>query len=232
MESKKEKIVIGACGRAGSGKDTFCLMAIDALMINGVNARMMGFSDALYEEVAEAFSVDIGFLKNRETKEEISLKMHLGNCTDQAFIKVMQTAFPDRDMFSPREVMQIWGTEYRRAQDADYWVKKVRKAIAEDDDHQVFFLTGMRFPNESQVVDDFNGFRAHIVRPDIAEVASHVSEVPLPMKPGDIRLMNDGTKDEFVAKVSDVARTIYDMSDAMNVAPNASATQQRIRGIA
>lgn len=55
-----------------------------------------------------------------------------------------------------RALLQWWGTEYRRAQDPDYWVKKTVERIQASDAETVV-LTDVRYANEAKAVRDMGG---------------------------------------------------------------------------
>lgn len=136
--------IIGLHGKARSGKDT-----IADYLVEQYGFVKFGFADALYKEVAEAFSVAPFFLQDVDTKDTPSELMRLWRCTDEAFKAValnklaedawardpgvatqlnekygVYLGFDHETNISPRWIMQVWGTEYRRAQNPDYWVEK------------------------------------------------------------------------------------------------------------
>ena len=119
-------MLIGLSGPAGVGKDT-----VADYLVETHGFTKFSFSDALYREVSEAFGISIEELQRRETKEKLHDKLIETRCKDAEFVKFMRSA-PDENIstyvwprsFSPRWVLQRWGTDYRRAQDPDYWVKK------------------------------------------------------------------------------------------------------------
>lgn len=51
-----------------------------------------------------------------------------------------------------RALLQWWGTDYRRASDQDYWVKKLADEIFVDNP-QIAIITDCRFPNELDYVE-------------------------------------------------------------------------------
>lgn len=136
--------IIGLHGKARSGKDT-----IADYLVEQYGFVKFGFADALYKEVAEAFSVAPFFLQDVLTKDRPSELMRLWRCKDEAFKAValnklaedawardpgvathlnekygVYLGFDHETNISPRWIMQVWGTEYRRGQNPDYWVQK------------------------------------------------------------------------------------------------------------
>lgn len=125
--------IIGLHGPARSGKDT-----IADFLVNKYGMLKFAFSDALYREVTEAYGLrDEDMLRGAFSKEVDTTTLSLAQCKDQGFVELAQKLILDGRTkeihavvdsmhvpLSPRWVLQMWGTEYRRAQDPDYWVNK------------------------------------------------------------------------------------------------------------
>jgi hypothetical protein len=83
------------------------------------------------------------------------------------------------------KLLQWWGTEYRRAQDPDYWVKKAFVSIPTDIDIAIF--TDVRFRNEVAAIKAVGGHTVEVVRLnqdgsryiDPGRDAKHQSEIDL-----------------------------------------------------
>lgn len=62
-----------------------------------------------------------------------------------------------------REALQYWGTEVRRNQDDEYWVKKAIKNVLELTAVGVsVYMTDVRFPNEADAVLDIGGINIRL----------------------------------------------------------------------
>jgi hypothetical protein len=199
-------MLIGLSGPAGVGKDT-----IADYLVETHGFTKFSFSDALYREVSEAFRVPIEELQRRETKEVPHPRLTAEDCRDSKFGYLMVTAtdYDDefegwRHEFSPRWVLQRWGTDYRRAQDPDYWTKKTALwvqawlDVTEDDGeyHGGLVNTSVRFPNERAFIEQLNGLVWHVRRRDTGAVASeqdYASERGLDILPQDRVIYNNGT---------------------------------------
>ena len=176
--------IIALTGPAGSGKDTIAdLLAVHA------GFTKMAFADTLRTEIMLAFNIDPSFLTQRETKETPLRCLALNRCMDEGFVArmiVMHTLSGERlDLDaprSPRQTMQWWGTDYRRHQQADYWVsaflKRAHYLIGQRLASRIV-VTDCRFADEVDAVRRSLGGQLWQVWRDGVAVApgAHVSEV-------------------------------------------------------
>jgi len=201
---------IGLAGKARVGKDT-----IADHLVSAHGFRKVAFSDELYKQVSVAFNVPQDFLRAVETKEEPTGAMSLINCTDPAFNGVARQKIEadlkegvlscgtggsfDYLPLSPRWILQVWGTEYRRAQDWDYWIKEADlelQRLCEQAGGQTVKVvnTTVRFQNEADYIRQVvKGRIWHVWRGDIRSVNPHVSERQLEKEPGDQEIYNNST---------------------------------------
>ena len=183
--------VVGLVGIRGSGKDTV------AQFLVAQGWTRIAFADALYLEVAQAFGVTVEFLQRRESKELPQPELALANCKDQLFVAVLLTqaglrlgqdsrriaAFL-RKPRSPREVLQYWGTEYRRMTFRDdYWRAQVADFVRANP-RKKFVITDVRFPDEGHLVEnELGGELRRVVRPGLGgsndKALLHSSEVAM-----------------------------------------------------
>jgi hypothetical protein len=194
-------ILLGLAGRAGAGKDT-----VADYLVSRYGFVKFSFSDALYREVADAFQVGEPLLRERDTKEVPSRLLQLGLCQDPRFFDLAKTFAAENVPLSPRQVLQWWGTEYRRAQDPNYWVNQADQWVYNlwamyqypEQRPQLFVNTSVRFPNEREWVHKFtNGQVWHIRRGDAGTVHAHVSETPLDIWEYERELYNNDTIDRL-----------------------------------
>ena len=112
----------------------------------------------------------------------------MSRCLSDSFVgrmmRVLSKAGTPIDMdapHSPRQIMQWWGTEYRRHQQADYWVSKTRNRISyllRERLANRIVVTDCRFADEVEMVRaSFGGqlWRTHRDGVDVVP-GSHVSE--------------------------------------------------------
>jgi hypothetical protein len=59
-------------------------------------------------------------------------------------------------------LLQWWGTNYRRATDSDYWVKKFVEAIKLED--RIVVVSDVRFRNEAKAIRDMGGILVNVRR--------------------------------------------------------------------
>lgn len=170
--------IIAFTGSAGTGKDT----AADILVTHCGFTRL-AFADALRAEVQAAFNVPAELLTRRDLKEMPTSALAFVECTDMGFIGALARAEaacyksvgPEwfKEKRSPREVLQLWGTEYRRAQRVNYWLELLRSRITQLhalDGRTRFVLTDCRFENEAALVRAMGGVVWQITRDGVQPV--------------------------------------------------------------
>jgi hypothetical protein len=136
--------IIGIAGRAGAGKNTV------AEMIPG--AAVFGFADPLYEGLAAMLGVPEEMLRSRRNKE--TPLVWLGK--------------------SPRELMQLLGTEWGRGMVAqDIWLRLAKRRIETYGGTIVF--SDVRFDNEAEWIRNQGG-EVWLVERDQETHHTHSSE--------------------------------------------------------
>lgn len=169
-------ILIGLTGPAGSGKDS----AADAL-VHLAGFTKLAFADALRAEVCAAFGVPLNYLTARETKEHPIQALALSRCMVLGFTHAMQALEPALDLDaprSPRQVMQWWGTEFRRAKDTSYWISRAMQRIKRlHKQGKSVVVTDVRFPDEAEAVRAMCGVIWQVWRPGVdVPDGAHASE--------------------------------------------------------
>lgn len=114
---------------------------------------------------------------------------------------------PGQTAITVRRLLQWWGTEYRRDQDPDYWTRAWGCKIEQLDlAHLHVLVDDVRFMNELQVIKEHGGLIVKIERPGFDGANNHASETSLDAyHDWDSVLLNDGTLDEFEAKIEQLA---------------------------
>lgn len=206
-------LIIGLAGTARSGKNT-----VADYLCKRYGFVQFAFSDALYQEVQDAFGLEDQSLLRGGRKETPLEELSLTRCSDTAFVEVatdqLDQIYSDPKLLapwavslSPRQILQWWGTEYRRAQDSFYWLRKagqrldqVRSAWYPEHRPQFFVETGTRFENERDWIRFgghdclWDGTIWHIHRNGVDDSGSgHLSAQPLPVLAHERELWNNDT---------------------------------------
>jgi hypothetical protein len=100
-----------------------------------------------------------------------------------------------------RQMLQWWGTDYRRSQDENYWIKQGLKIIDSYPRNMNMTVDDSRYENEGDALAA-RGFKiVQIDRPGILQM-DHPSEQLL-IRP-DIMLYNNGTLEKFYKRIDGV----------------------------
>lgn len=199
--------ILGLAGEAGVGKDT-----VADYLVEKYGYVKFAFSDMLYAEVQLAFGLEgQDLLRDRSTKEISTPRLALKNCADGEFAslagQLVLAAAPNiqgpvsEEGLSPRQILQWWGTEYRRAQNPNYWLEqndvfleKVLKLYAYPEQRPQYFVnTTCRFPNEQAWIHAKGGNVWHIRRKGVGAINEHISDQRLPVLEGERELFNNDT---------------------------------------
>lgn len=178
-------IIIGLTGLAGAGKDTVA----DTLCTHAGFTKI-AFADALRLEVAGAFNLgdQLCILTDRATKEQPTNALRMSRTNSIKFLHRMHDIAsreqPDFDYDtwvatprSPRQIMQWWGTEYRRAEEENYWTNRVAIRILSTPQHTRWVITDCRFANEARAIRSMGGELWQVLRPNHASVeGGHASQ--------------------------------------------------------
>lgn len=177
MEQSKPPCIIGLGHKARQGKNTAAVAMISAAPPE-CHARIYAYADALRAEVKAAIK-GAGSLKALVRRGCVGpYKNHVPDacpigCTPLAsWVKVEDG--------KPRTLLQWWGTDYRRAQDPEYWVKRLQETL-DRDNPEIAVITDVRFPNEAAAIKKMGGYLVKVERtttPDI-DVPAHPSEQSL-----------------------------------------------------
>lgn len=180
--------IIGFGHRSRSGKDTAAATIIAA--VEGIDVRRYAFADALKREVNEA-AIAAGSM-------EMLIRDSQGKFQFPDWVKFDPNA-PMDDPLCPmgkqRTLLQWWGTEYRRNQDEDYWVKQLVYTVG-CEMPEFALVTDFRFPNEAKALT----YKVKVDRNVL--VNDHPSEHALDDFAGwDTTILNDGSLEDFREKV-------------------------------
>ena len=177
--------VIGLTGPAGCGKDT-----VAQLLATHLGFAHLAFADALRVEVAIAYGIDHSMLTRRDTKEVPTEALAFDRCKDMAFVgamlRITKSAGSEsieqgmEGARSPRQIMQWWGTDYRRQHSGDhYWTRTLTHCIHAQQQAQQWrhVVSDVRFPNEADAIRALGGVIWQVKRPGLQAGTGHVSDV-------------------------------------------------------
>ena len=109
---------------------------------------------------------------------------------------------------TPRQILQIVGTNCYRAIDEDYWVKQLFNILSHPQNFLHFkggiVITDVRFLNEVNFVKDIGGKILKVSRDNREEISdtTHSSETALDDFEGyDFEILNDGTFEELNSQI-------------------------------
>lgn len=175
--------LIGLTGPASSGKDT-----VADLLVTHCGFVKVAFADPLKAEVSDAFGIEPMYLSRRETKEHPMTSLALRKCRADGFVGRIMIAHQEQGLLldldaprSPRQVMQWWGTDYRRQQSQAYWTQQTSARISYMMRERLatrIVITDCRFPNEIDMVrSSYGGLVWQIKREGISvPMGAHPSE--------------------------------------------------------
>jgi len=163
-------LILGLGNKARHGKDTFAAAVdsyfakIDAAATKHgfkhtpVVVQHLAFADALYHEVNEWLKVNPAWTKGGEGLMH-ETRIPYWVLPDSKAEKSARAPYGKHP-----KLLQWWGTEFRRAQDQDYWVNQWKAAI--NPKANIVLATDMRFFNEAAAIKSVGGFTVRVSRKD------------------------------------------------------------------
>lgn len=205
-------MILGFAGKAASGKTTAAKYLLEKLSEQIV---ILPMAQVLREEV-EDFIRQVGAEKNvpliygdQDDKVRvfyIATDRARQLCSDWDDYLSVNQEIQDKPGFSAvtvRRILQWWGTELRRNQDADYWTKAWERKLLELDLNRTNVLVDdVRFINELEVIRRNGGHFIRIIRPGFDGANNHSSENSLDgYSDWDLVVDNNGDLDQFIADI-------------------------------
>ena len=184
--------IIGVSGGFGHGKD-----AVVSILVERFGYERHAFADCLKLEVKRA-------LTELDYRDYVWNRMPVP-CRDAVLTCL---AVGDLDPFikpttpDMRSLLQLYGTEFRRAQDQDYWIQALFDNTAPGTRVAV---SDVRFRNEADLVREKGGQVWRVLRMDAfyaySDKTRHSSERDLDGYEFDQVIINDGTLDDLEGRV-------------------------------
>lgn len=113
-------------------------------------------------------------------------------------------------VISYRKMMQFWGTEYRRAQNENYWNEKMMEMVGDVKEDTPIIIDDVRFKDEAELIKTLGGTIIKIKR-DTGITDDHRSEIEQEMIRPFITIDNCRGLDELEALTKDAAFIIQGM---------------------
>lgn len=208
-------MIIGFAGKAASGKTTAAKYLLERLNSNVV---ILPMALMLREEV-ENFITQVGAEEyvplvygDQDDKVRvfsIDENRALEQCPVWASFVAENRDIqnqPGQSAVSVRRILQWWGTEYRRAEDHDYWTKAWEKKLLEYDLIKTHVLVDdVRFINELNIIKKHGGTFIKIERPGFNGANNHSSENSLDdYNDWNLVINNDGSLKKFKQQTEDL----------------------------
>lgn len=184
-------MVIGLCGKAGSGKDSAFRYIEEWAKAKTIRIRREAFADRLKISAARAIW-SLGEL-------DAEAALGLAECLKRDGIITVEVA-GETWTLTGREYYQQFGDEgHREVFGHDFWIKPVFEKYTSG---EILVITDVRYPNEAKAVHDHHGELWQITsdRPLIAE-DDHRSEDPLPPELIDYTIFNGPSQYAFRAQL-------------------------------
>ena len=214
-------MIIGFAGKAASGKTTAAKYLQNCL---AGETMIIPMATVLREEV-ENFLRQVGAAAHiplvygcQEDKVRIfhlDSSRALAVCSQWPQFMAEHHAIqdsPEMTAVTVRRLLQWWGTEYRRAQDPDYWTKAWGHKVEQFDLSRIHVMVDdVRFMNELNVIRAHGGLIVKVERPGFLGANNHSSETSLDrFTAWDAIIVNDGTLAQFSKKIAQFALTLSD----------------------
>lgn len=199
-------ILIGLGNRARHGKDTSAAAIVAHATRLGLPSLRVSWADALYEEVNTYLANSRFTLTGPDIVHGL-----IENGVDEITIPSWVQPTPNAEVSSRApygkhsKLLQWWGTEFRRAQNPNYWIDKAVAVIRKFEDeipNGVVVVPDTRFFNEAQAIRALGGYTLNVTRLeengspyiDPSRDPSHTSETELESYNWDFRIASKNPK--------------------------------------
>jgi len=206
-----KRIIVGLHGTTGAGKDT-----VAEHMGRKHQFRVVAFADEVKSDLISIFDVSPRLFSDRRLEVEATDKLSLGRCNHPDLTSwFLSTATGEMEAAhmgavvlmlprSPRWLIQMYGTDYCRAANPNYWIDRLAMRIDEFAPTDNIVISDVRFQNEAEFVkfDEPGNEIWEIIRmnnPHHNKTDKHVSNGRLPAV--DKVLFNSGTINQLWRKV-------------------------------
>jgi hypothetical protein len=172
-ESTRLLEIYGISGAKGHGKDTFCNLVLQNSI--GKSFDVLHFADDLKRMASRIFSIPLECFIDPSKKEipfdiPLELDLFVPAMSLETGLKIVPLGFIAK---SPRDVMQLFGTEYVRGIQDDYWIGRTIDKISS----KKVLIPDTRFVKEANGIRSVNGRIIEVIRIDLPDSGDlHSSE--------------------------------------------------------
>ena len=211
--------VLCVSGKMAAGKDTVAPAFFEHFGVT--NTQRVYFADALKNEVDDILTLFRVGATDAEVADKLAAPVHHVTTVRTTLGELAPDVHARSRIPAMRTVLQFWGTDVRRANDEDYWVRISTQEVVELVTAGKFvYVTDARFPNEVSTLADLGAFT---VRLDVCEdtqrsriwerdgvhadpaAFTHPSEVALDDYPNfQLRFTNEGSVTEAVQHMAHI----------------------------
>lgn len=198
-----------------AGKDT----AAQALM-DRLSFTRMAFGDELKEEVLKNFRRTLKAICMATISLDVDYPVDLRwsarvDKDEEWWTRKLRYMLWTLKPAIVRALLQEYGTELRRGDDPNYWIKKAENTLYKKrsilytlhgtTEYEKFVFTDLRFLNEAEMIHKYRGVCIKVHRPSLENTSSHQSENDLIAWNGwDFVLVNDGSVADLESKVCEL----------------------------
>lgn len=169
-------MIIGLCGRIGSGKSEL------AKVCQKCGYEKLYFALPLKQLCADILDTSIEEL-NKAKRSNIEINITIGNDICEILheetnipLDIVENICLGKLIKNVRHMLQFIGTDLIRAYNQDWHVNKLREMINYGKD---YVLDDVRFPNEKKMIEELGGDCWYVVRPNINNISNHESETSI-----------------------------------------------------
>lgn len=210
-------MIVGISGKINSGKSTFSKRLVD------LGFCKFSFADWLKQYCAGVYGVPIEWMYDQERKEDTSARYTIADLGKdlRPFERMGYSATEcarlilelERTLNSPyfislREMLQYVGTEFFRALDPNFHVKRTVERL---DPILDYVCDDLRFPNEVEALRKMGATLYRINRPSHSNTGDHPSETALDDYTGWDRIVtNDSTLENYNLAVDWMIKQLHE----------------------
>lgn len=189
-------MIIGICGKARSGKDTFAEMLAEELFDKTQKKFvMMAYATELKLRVQRDFDLSYDQLWGDDKEVE-----------DKRYLKPDGTGF-----WTAREILQQYGEFFRSIKET-FWIDNLFR-VMDDKEYSNVIVTDVRYPNEADPVKNKDGYVIKVTsnRSNIQEIhgTNHISETAMDDYKADLIVANDWGLEELRHAAKDAVDFLF-----------------------